>query len=318
MDKGIDPTDSFDASVRAYENAIRLNSRLFTNSSNLGMVQTRKGMYQLHHGKDPTVALKASIENYRKSLELNPKHIWGYNNAAVALLTLARYEMYQSRNPLTLLEEAIQTLYKAIEIDPNVPYLNIVRSYCLKAEYSVQVRRDPEADLQEARNAIRKYMELSGGALFSNRDEATIELVAAEWALQNGRAARTFLEKAESSLRKALQRNSEDSEAYRQFARYYLVSAKDNIARKINPTTEISLGMEQIAEALKRDERYGESHAIQAGLLSLAATIKQEDAVRKQTIADAKKALIKAFDLNQNLRVKYDPLRMELEKHDVE
>ncbi len=316
MEKGIDPTSSFDNSVKAYENAIRLNPRHYSNFSNLGMVLTRKGMYQLHHGKDPANVLKMAIENYRKALELNAKFIFAHNNTGVSFATLAQYEMTQALNPLPSLDQAIPAFRKAMEINPKfpLPYLVSARAYCIRAEYAVQTDTNPEPDLQQARTAIRQYMDLSGSALGSNKDEAWIELVEAEWALLKGASARTFFEKAESSLRLSLKHNPEDAETYRRFARYYLLSAKDKMSRKQNPATEIKLGSNQIAEALKRDPQWGESYALQAELFHLAARIQQQDALKKKIAIKAKNALKKAFELNQNLRGKYDKLMSELEK----
>jgi hypothetical protein len=105
-------------------------------------------------------------------------------------------------------------------INPKFGGLHLVtaRAYIVKSEYSLQSGQDPEEHLDHARESIRKYMEVSGGTLFANR-EASIELIAAEWAILQGRPASAFLESAESSLRKALERNSEDSETYRKFAK---------------------------------------------------------------------------------------------------
>ena len=306
METGIDPIQSLDASVEAYQNAIKLKPGLARFRNNLGITYMRKGRYELQHGMNPTNSLQAANKNYRKAVEINSKYMWAYNNLGISLTALAQYEIMQSRNPVALFNDAIQSYSTAIELDPSLSYLNLARACVAKAEYSVQLGQDPATDLDHARQSLSSFMNQSGNILGAKRDLASIELVAASWAILQGNSPNAFLETAESSLRDALSHNPEDPESFRQYAKHCLLSAKYKLRLRRDYSPDINKGLEKIAEALKRDPQSAESYAIQAELQSFNRPV------------EARKSLMKAFELNQNLRNKYAPLVAELDKHAME
>jgi len=303
QEKGIDPMPSFTKSSRAYENAIRLNPRFSRFYSNLGINQARMGRYQLRHGQNPTSVLKGSIESYSKALQINPKYFWAQNNIGLSLTTLAQYEMSELRDPTELLDQAMQAFQKTqvMNQESNLPTLVMARAQRTQAEYFVLTEKDPQVPLDAARGYLRTFMQTSGGTLGAIQDEASMDLIAAEWSLLQGRSAAGFITSAKSLLRKSLEHNPEDPETFRRFAKAYVLSAKEQIARKKSAAEEIKEGLLQVGESLKRDNQYGETYALQAQLLSLGGQY-----------APAKEALTKAFALNANLRNLYEPVVKEL------
>jgi len=141
--------------------------------------------------------------------------------------------------------------------------------------------------------------------------QAQLGLVSADWAHSHGRDTATTLVSALEAARRAVQLESDDTEAAQELARVYWVKAR--FRNNQEAVKDIAEGMKQLERALKANPNLAHSHAIRAGLYLLQAQRAPDPQQRQGLMWQAKTGFERAVQLNPLLKRQYGKYIAEVE-----
>ncbi|MBX7222927.1 MAG: protein kinase [Blastocatellia bacterium] len=201
------PLEFYEKARRNFEVTYRTSARTSHVTGNLGSLYSDLADWKETNNQDPEPELTQAQTYYAKSLELFPDDEWVVKQQCTARLIGVRWALRKQQNPLPRLEEVEQTVAKLLsQNQQDAEALQLQGNLCLlRAAWLVSQQKPPTTTLQAGMKACEQALALNSS------DAQPLVQLGHLWLTQakaeTGPARRQALERAESFLRKALERN---------------------------------------------------------------------------------------------------------------
>jgi len=310
--RGSDPRESLRRAIVAYQKGAASALEKTTPYDNIGLTYLTIGQYEMDSGIDPRQSLARAVEFLDKSIHLNPNRYVAYNNLGLAWRIRALEEIETGQDPRPSLARAIESLAKAIERNPGNFYAhaNTGISWKLRAADALGRGEDPSAALDRARRSIGDAIRLNSslpivfvGSENACLEQASIELLAARWAMRVGGSPEPFFRKAQEFLER-IDRFNPRPEVDRDMAQLFRWRAQWRLSQGLDPRAEIARGLALARKALDRNPKMSDARAIE-GALSLVQAKASEPPEARAAAGKATALLQQALQENFLLRNAY-------------
>jgi serine/threonine-protein kinase len=252
LGKGLDPCPTFKKATIAFNQALEKSVLYDFIYKNLGDAYWGIARYEMSKGLNATASLDASIHNYQEAIKINSENMFYYNGLGNAQEIRAEYELLCGADPNTWLVKAIDSYKKATTINPNhpFPYNNMGISYRTKARYEFMSGKDPRGSVEKAKEVSEKGFSLGPFAdAYRFLGEALI--VDCEFALNQGQDITEKLNEAKSVLEKGIALNQNNVELYLRLSEVELLSARNQLAKKLSPIESFSKAETSLKRAIE-------------------------------------------------------------------
>ncbi|HYG61063.1 MAG TPA: protein kinase [Thermoanaerobaculia bacterium] len=305
MGSGLDAGAAIRSGIANADQATRLDTRFGLAYINLGSAWKTMAEYQISRGDDPTESTSRGVEAFEYAIRLNPNSAPAYNNLGNAHLTLGDYQMARGAAARPSLERAIASYRKAVEVRPDyeVAIFNLAWTQRLLALDQLQRGEDPAPSLAAARETLGRIATDADVLL----ERARCDVIAARWAMRQGRESGPLLRQASSTLEQARDLNPQQADIYMEGALAARYQAEQDLKKGGRPAAAVRDGLTRIEKALEINAQEARYLAEQGVLQTLAARLETDPARRRQEESRAAATLGKALEANPLLRREYGP-----------
>ncbi len=309
MAHGQDPRPSFRKAVLSLENAIDINPSIIHFYSNLGFVYLDMGRYELDYGFAPTDTVNKALEHFEKAIKINP----GGNELYLGLVSvseiLTRYDYMMGKDCGKQAAQASGYFKRGLEVNPNDPLIHIrmAANYIIQARCQLDRGQSPASVLDQVERLLREARWLNPRHYEIYAQGGEITLLRARWSLKSGQDPEPYFKAAAASLDQAGRLNPRD--IYTQLTRVRLNwrRAEWKISRSQPAVKEVDEGLASLQKALDINPNYAETYACRGVLLHLRSKMIPNQVERLKTELEARSSLLKAVEINGNLKSLYSP-----------
>jgi eukaryotic-like serine/threonine-protein kinase len=278
--KGRDPLPAMEAAVASFERALQHPSAAVPRTYNsLGVVLTDMAVEQRARGQSGIDLLSRAEDALRTAIRLGPAYLTAYNSLGLALWERAEHEGRRGRDPGASYRDAESAFRHIVEADPTrgAARTNLVSLYNSEAGYRLRRREDPSALLAKAREVNATTREAYPWEYHVDGTET--ELLAARWALAEGRSPDRALTAALSRATAGARLFPDSPEIFRVLAETHRYRAEWQLAQEAGPElvrAEVGRGLAAVERALALTPSMAPAlahrAALQGHLASIAAT----------------------------------------------
>ncbi len=275
---GHDPRSSWARAVEAYQRVLARRSTSLSALNNLGYACKDWARYLQATGADAGDMFGKSEDAFHRALKVNPDYAFGWNNLAVVSSYQAGIRLARGQDPSDFCEEGLKRADRAIALNPKDGNFHIVRMehWVWKARWAQANGRQGATELQEARAALARGLELRPNSVYGLLCAARIALLSARWARAEGRDPARELQEAQRALAKALALNPKEAELLEARAMAALLKPRPSgadlqragadaqAALALNPRSANAMVL--LAEGSRRAAAAGEAGAALRGL----------------------------------------------------
>ena len=309
--QGADPRPTLEQAIASLETALALDPGMVLAHDDLGYAWERIARYELGVGLDPRHALGRAIASFDRAIELNPAYANAHNNRGIALWRRAYYELKSGIDPQPTLDLALAAFSAATTINPNYANAHANRglTYRTKALAQLDGGEDPAAAIDLARASLDRALEINPSIFWGYPERAGVEILAARWAMRRGESPEGRLQAAAAAAGQALAINPQNAAGYQTAAEVHRWRAEWLRSLQRDPLPDIAAGRRLAAQAVELNPSLANALVTDAALLLLQAEATSAPAQRRALVADARRALDRATELNPLLADEARPLR---------
>lgn len=163
VDRGQDPSESYEKSYQAYMHAINTQPT-YRNYNRMGSLLASKTFYQNLNGQVSDQTWRESNEYYTLARQANPTKMGAPYNQGVLNYTQGHYELLRGVDPSESIDRAIEAHNFALSINAQTTNIHTALgdTYLLQGEYLLSLRKDPQVAAQKAIRAFEKSIEING------------------------------------------------------------------------------------------------------------------------------------------------------------
>lgn len=311
---GIDPRPSYARVVQACEQAIAASPSLPQAYNLMGAAWAGVAKYQVSHGADPGPDLARAVAAYQQALERNPTYALAINNIGEAHLIRADDLLARGEDPGAELTEALATLQRVLTVNPGFGeevFNNTAQAHLLAARREMLAGGDPGPHLAEARAASRRALEANPRSYRGFADQASADLVSAQWALGRQLSPLAALDRAEGSLTRAIELNPTEIAGFELGAELAEVRASWLLRQGRDAGTALTAGLAAVERGLAINPQAGALLAHRGTLTWLSGCGAPTSEARRDAAARAELAWQQALAVNPLLEREIEPFRRE-------
>ncbi len=306
MSQGQDPRPTLLEAAQSLKNAIEVNPSVVHFYSNLGFVYMDMGRYELNYGFVPTGTLNKAREFFEKAVEINP----GANELYVGLVSVSaiqtQYLYWMKKDCNRQVSQAEVYFKRGLEQNPDASllYIRMAGIYITQARSQSDQGNSPLVILDRAEQLLRKARAINPNYYENDGLDGEISLLKAKWALENQQDPDAYFTRTAESLKQAMSLNPKNIDLY-------LIGARLNWSKagwkefQNQPTAAlkyITAGLDYIRQALAINSNYAEAYALRGVLLRLRSRLTGDSTGRRADAQEAGDSLLKAFEVNRNLK----------------
>lgn len=312
LSHGGDPGASIAEAIASFEKALEINPALDEVCSKLGNAYDTRGQHERKRGQDPGDSFSRAVRMHLKATEINPGFAGHHNNLGLAYKGEAEYERDRGGDPRPGLERATQSFQKAIARNPKhaLAFANLGIVQIVRAGYEVDHGLDPGPSLTEARSAWQSASSLNPSlAAWASVFRGQSELLAARWALREGRSPEPHFAEAQALLARSSE--VQEAEAYEAAADLCRWQADWRLQRRRPAQDAIRRGLAAVDRALSLDPKASRAVALRGALQLLQARGSRDARDRDRLARLAATSLERSIEMDELLEREFGSVLAE-------
>lgn len=304
---GLEAKELYQKAVEQFQAAISIDTNYqFANGNAIGAL-VEFSDYLQEHGEGFLSLVSTAEQIFNTCGSSCFKQITAQRNMATAYLTLAQHEVRRGTDPSQSLRKARHHLTEMHSLVGNTYWECLFARYAdtFESEYLAITHKDPLSVINKAITELSTCKALDAQAEDPYILEARLLIAQASWISSQGSSAQRELSLALGAARKAVELNTESTEAAHERAR-----ACHRLALISKGTEQAALlmeGLQAVEQGLKIKADAGPLLAMKAVLLSQQSRSEPDVAARAAQEQLARQSFEKALSINPLLEREYGP-----------
>lgn len=304
---GNDPRPQYQSALTHLSSSMKIDPKYQFSYSNTIGILAELADYNQEHGQDFSDTLSKAEEIIASCGISCNRQLTILRNMSILYLTAAQHLLRKSVDPSVQIERSRVYLSKLRSISKNTYWDCLFSLYAdtFESEYLVSVQKDPEPILSTALTQLPACKAFDAQAEDPYILEARLLIARASWTASQGKSPQRELSLALAAARKAVELNSESTEAAHERAR-----ACHRLALRSNDKEQAALlteGLQAVEQGLNVKADAGPLLAMKAVLLSVESRSAPDAAARAQKEQLATQSFARALSINPLLAREYGP-----------
>jgi serine/threonine-protein kinase len=314
---GKDPRAATADAIESLKAAIERKPSWHSPYLNMCMNHRILGLYEAEHGLDPSGSFAASVKSCEAGLQVNPAYAPTHMHLGTTHIARAQHELDIGGDPGRSLELAASAMTRSLELRPKWWYAELPLALITSqmAREAVEKKRSPEQALERGRSILQGLPKAAESHPNVFNVRGNLDLLAARWAIENGRSAEAALTSARETIEAALRRYPEDADLLLTAAELELFAAE--IEATTHNERALALagrGLAWVAKLRTVNETRPRFAAVQGGLYLVSAKASRSTKERSGAARTAEALLTEALYGNRFLERRFGPLLIEAKK----
>lgn len=310
-----DPTQPYQAAIKAFTEAVALDGEYQFGYTNLAMTYASLARHAIEHGADPSPYLEKLTASARRTLSLNGKSIDAHLAFVLGYTLRSLYDLESSGDVEKSAAMAQSYIDKLVKLQQDLPmaYERLGFTYYVLARQHLNQATDPTEALQKGLEALGTCDKLRRGqdGLCSSLTAKLLSLQAQQLR-QQGKAVSKLLERSLAMAQQAASVAPTDTDALLLAAEasWQAAAVGQSLGRSMAP--QLQAGLAAVEQTLAIAPSWPRALAIKGALYVSQARSSTSESARQAALGQARPLLSQALAGNPLLRNAYPAAFAEL------
>jgi serine/threonine-protein kinase len=313
-----DPKDLLQKAIDTTKKAVLIDDQYFMAYNDASIWLNELAGWQVDHGENPEVSIDEAVQMADRAIQINKRHPLAYGNSGLSWLLAVTYRRDAGLDGRETAHRAIERFKAMLEIDPNVTNAirELARAYQLLANQEQIQGLNPTASIDEGLRILKNCFRIEPENADCKIAEASLGLEQAKWAQSQKQPFRGLFDQARRTSGEATKKMPNRSDFWLTLAVICLEQAQalkiDTHATGYSANQVVDEGIAASAQALELAPESPQALAVEGSLYLQKADI--DPVQRTTTLSRAKASLLRAFEGNPTLKLRYGAVAAEVDR----